>query len=209
MATESEYEAILNACRALPRPRGNYHINDYVLNLILTVLDYMLNPTIMTNAEGHFKQKQLPTLKTRDDLAACLAQYPNTREGNTDAAVFLWGYKYWNRLEQLRGLLAYFDSVGVTDQAGLQKWAQESDFTKHFKGKVKGLGFAVYKWLVMRQGVPTIKPDVHVKRFLADAAGRSFTDQEAVSVLERVAEELNLPANELDWSIWEQQRGQN
>ena len=60
--------------------------------------------------------------------------------------------------------------------------------------------------LVMRQGVETIKPDIHIKNFLRQTTGRPFTDQEAVSLLERVAKDLNRPANELDWSIWETQR---
>ena len=71
---------------------------------------------------------------------------------------------------------------------------------------MKGLAFAVYKWPVMRQGVETIKRDVHVKNFLKDITGRMFSDQEAVTVLEKVAKDLKGPANELDWSIWEMQR---
>jgi hypothetical protein len=62
-----------------------------------------------------------------------------------------------------------------------------SDFERDFKGRVKGLAFAVYKWLGMRQGVETIKPDTHVKNFLRRTTGRAFSDHEAVSILERVA----------------------
>jgi hypothetical protein len=39
MPTEAEYQSVLNACRLLPPPSGNYHVNDYVLNLVSTVLD--------------------------------------------------------------------------------------------------------------------------------------------------------------------------
>jgi hypothetical protein len=205
-AMDQEYTAILNACRKLPLPRGNYHVDDYVMNLISTVLDYQMNPTTLANAENHYKQNRWHTIRTRDDLANFLKQYPNDREGNIEAAVYLWGYKYGNRLQQLRGLLDYFDSIDVRDQDGLRRWAKESNFERDFKGRVKGLAFAVYKWLVMRQGVETIKPDVHVKNFLREVSGRSFSDAEAVSVLERAARELGRLANELDWSIWEHQR---
>ena len=165
-----------------------------------------MNATTLANAENHFKRNRLPAIRTRDDLARVLATYSNDREGNINAAIYLWGYKYGNRLQQLRELLAYFDSVGVTDQEGLRRWAMWSDFERDFKGRVKGLAFAVYKWLVMRQGVETIKPDIHVKNFLRRTTSRAFTDQEAVSILERVAKDLNRPANELDWSIWETER---
>jgi hypothetical protein len=206
MSNEAEYQSVLNACRSLPPPSGNYHVNDYVLNLVSTVLDYQMNAPTLANAENHFKRNRLPAIRTRDDLAQVLARYSNDHEGNIDAAVYLWGYKYGNRLQQLRELLAYFDSIGVTDQEGLGRWAMWSDFERDFKDRVKGLAFAVYKWLVMRQGVETIKPDIHIKNFLRRTTGRAFTDQEAVSILERIATDLNRPANELDWSIWETER---
>jgi len=68
------------------------------------------------------------------------------------------------------------------------------------------LAFAVYKWLVMRQGVETVKPDVHVCRFVMTALGRSVKDMEVVYILENVAKELSRKPYELDWSIWESQR---
>ncbi|HYH85533.1 MAG TPA: hypothetical protein VEX60_08620 [Pyrinomonadaceae bacterium] len=144
-------------------------------------------------------------IRTRADIANFLAKYPNTKEGNVAAAQYLWGYKYWTRLQQLRELLAYFDSVGVTDQESLRRWAKESDFDRDFRGKIKGLAFAIYKWLVMRQGVPTIKPDSNVRKFLTGITKRTLSDRESVDVLERVAKDLGIPANELDWSIWDYQ----
>jgi hypothetical protein len=209
MTSTSEYHYLVNVCQELPPPKGNYHVDDYVMNLISTVLDYQMNLTTLTNAESHFKGNHWHRIRTRDDLANLLAQYPNNVEGNRAAAYKLWGYRYGNRLRQLRELLAYFDSIGVTDQESLRSWAEKSDFERDFRGKVKGLAFAVYKWLVMRQGVETIKPDVHVKNFLKETNGRTYSDQEAVTVLESVAKDLKLPANELDWSIWEAQKAKS
>lgn len=56
------------------------------------------------------------------------------------------------RAHQLRDLAAYFREVGVVDQDSLRRWAEQSQFRLDFEGKVKGLGIAVYHWLVMRQG---------------------------------------------------------
>ena len=70
------------------------------------------------------------------------------------------------------------------------------------------MGLAIYKWLLMRQGVETIKPDVHLKRFVGSTISRSdFKDQELIVVLEEVARQLGVKSYELDWSIWEYQRG--
>ncbi len=204
--TSAEYLAVLQACRKLPPPRGNYHDGDFVSNMIQTVLDYQLYSTTVTRAYAHFERHHWDRLRTLDQLLAFLAQFPDTQQGNVVAAQALWGYKYGKRLWQLRRLVEYFGAMGVTDQNTLKRWARSSEFERDFEGKVKGLAFAVYKWLVMRVGVETVKPDVHIKTFLKRAAGREFEDQEAVSVLERVASECGRKAHELDWAIWEHQK---
>jgi hypothetical protein len=206
MSTE-EYTDVLNACRELPVAKGEYLETDFVMNLMSTVLDYQMHPTTLKNAESHFRLNRWPRIRSRDDLHGLLATYPATDEGNRAAAVYLWGYKYGNRLKQLRDLLDYFDSNSVSDQEALQWWARESSYERDFKGKIKGLGFAIYKWLVMRQGVATIKPDLHVKNFLRSITHRLFSDQEAVDTLEQAAHDLGMAANKLDWAIWEYQRG--
>lgn len=69
------------------------------------------------------------------------------------------------------------------------------------------MSYAIYQWLIMRQGIETIKPDIHVRRFVESIVQRSdFTDGELVSTLESVAKQLRLKAYELDWRIWEYQR---
>ena len=146
------------------------------------------------------------SIRTHRQLKDALLRFPETKEGNIDAARFLWNYRLWTRVQQLRGLLDYFENRGVMTQEELRRWARQSDFKRDFERKVPGLAFAVYKWLVMRQGVETVKPDVHVRRFVTTAFGRSVTDMEIVHLLENVAKELSRKAYELDSSIWESQR---
>lgn len=107
---------------------------------------------------------------------------------------------------ELRGLVAYFRSVDVTDLDTLRAWARTSEFSRDFAGRVKGLGPTIYRWLVMRQGVETVKPDVHVRRFTEAAVGRLLNDDDIVEVVVRAAQQLNVKAYELDWRIWERQR---
>jgi hypothetical protein len=60
----------------------------------------------------------------------------------------------------------------------------------------------------MRQGVDTVKPDVHVWRFAEAAVGRPLDDEkDVVEVVTRAAETLGIKAYELDWRIWEASRG--
>ena len=101
----------------------------------------------------------------------------------------LWNYHHWRRAQELRGLVAYFRERDVTDLASLRAWAEGST-SKDFVGHIKGLGPTVYQWLVMRAGVETIKPDVHVLRFVSAAIGRPVNEAEAVHALEEVAGRL-------------------
>ena len=54
------------------------------------------------------------------------------------------------------------------------------------------MAYAIYQWLIMRQGVETVKPDVHLMNFIKSIVHHSFTEGELVTVLEKVANELEL-----------------
>jgi hypothetical protein len=71
----------------------------------------------------------------------------------------------------------------------------------------EGLGPAVYQWLVMRQGVDTVKPDVHDRRFAEGAVGRKLNDQDVIELTTRASAIIGVKAFELDWRIWEASRG--
>jgi hypothetical protein len=207
MLTTADIEAIAVRCRQLPAAQGNYLVDDYVTNLILTVLDFQLHTTIVKRAHDHYQAHRRAAIRTHADLTGLFGRYANDNEGNTALAQFLWGYKYAKRISFLRQLVQYFEDRGVTDQAGLQAWAANSDFERDFKGRIPGLAFAVYKWLVMRQGVETVKPDLHVRNFVEGIVRRSLSDADLVAALEQVARLLGIKAYELDWRIWESERG--
>jgi hypothetical protein len=206
MLSAGEHDHLVNRCRCLPPAVGSYLVDDYVTNLLLTVLDFQLHTTIVRRAHDFYQAHRSTEVKTFEQLKGLLARFPDDPEGNTALAQNLWGYRYGKRIGYLRGLVSHFESIGVTTQERLTEWARTSDFDKDFKGRVPGLAYAVYKWLVMRQGVETIKPDVHVRRFVDSAVGRIVDDQTLVSALEGVAREIGLKAYELDWRIWEFQR---
>jgi len=205
--TETEYAALLAACRIIPDPIGNYHITDFVENLLLTVVDFMTKTVAVERAMQYFIAN---TKKDAMDLLALnviLAQYPNDKDGNIALAQRLWGYNMWTRAEMLRGLVAFFERAGAIDQMSLEAWALRAEFKTDFEGKVKGLGYAVFNWLIIRQGVETIKPDVHVLRFVKNAIGRQPSDEVVVDALVRAANEIGKPVHILDWAIWEAGRG--
>jgi hypothetical protein len=191
----------------VPPAKESYLEDDFVMNLLETVLDYQMNTKAVVKALQHFREERWHEIRTLDVLLAVLSRFADDQPGNTALAQYLWRYDMWTRAHQLRDLAQYFLSIGVTDQERLQSWTARSQFKRDFEGRIKGLGIAVYHWLVMRQGVDTVKPDVHVRRFAEGAVGRALTDEEVVEAVTRAAHELGLKAYELDWRIWEASRG--
>ena len=168
----------------------------------MTVLDYQQRTPVVLRALEHFRAERAAEIRRLGDLERAMARFPDDRDGNVALAVHLWGYRLWTRAHQLRDLCAFFRSVGVVDEPSLEAWAHASEFRTDFEGRVKGLGRAVYESLVMRQGVETVKPDVHVRRFAEAAVGRKLSDPDLIEVVTGAARLLGLKAYELDWRIW-------
>lgn len=206
MITQHEFDLVLQKCKSLSPAKGMYLEHDYITNLFLTVLDFQLPSRTVESSIGYYREHRWNEIRTLTDLKSLLAKYPDNRNGNIAASLHLWGYRYWNRISLLRKLVAYFESMGITSQEALSHWAKTSDFERDFKEKIPKMGFAIYKWLVMRQGVETIKPDIHVRRFVESIIHRVLCDNELVTLLEKVAKQLGMKAYELDWRIWEYQR---
>ena len=67
---------------------------------------------------------------------------------------------------------------------------------------VSGIGYATSSYFLLLLGVPGVKPDRMIHRFLRDAAGRAFTNAHAEEVLREVAARFGVQAHELDHAIW-------
>ena len=113
---------------------------DFVMNLLETVLDYQMHTTTVVRALEFFRANRWSDVRTLDDLDATLSSFADDQPGNTALAGYLWGNRHWRRAHELRGLARYFRSIGVVDQATLKEWAHRSEFRRDFEGRVKGLG---------------------------------------------------------------------
>ena len=207
MINDEDIDRLAAAARMLPLNASTYLEEDFVMNLLETVLDYMLQTEVVVKALERFRENRWNEIRTLDELERVIARFPEDQAGNMALAQYLWGYNFWTRAQQLRDLARYFRSIGVIDQERLKQWALTSTFKKDFEGRVKGLGPAVYQWLVMRQGVDTVKPDVHLRRFAEAAVGRKLNDHDVIEVTAGAAARLGVKAFELDWRIWEASRG--
>jgi hypothetical protein len=52
-------------------------------------------------------------------------------------------------------------------------------------------------------GANTVKPDIHIRRYVEACVGHSVSEIRALELLERAAEHLQIRAVDLDTTIWE------
>jgi hypothetical protein len=205
--TEADVAEVVKAARNLRSTGGGYVEDDFVTNLLVTVIDFQTHTTAVNRAMTYYQAHRFDQLRTMADLQALLAQFPDDQTGNTALAEDLWGYKMHTRAGLLRTLVDFFGGQGIDDQRRLRNWAMTAEFKRDFEGRVKGLGSAVFHGLMLRLGVDTVKPDVHVHRLVERAVGRRLSDADVVDVVVRAARRLGMKAHELDWAIWENARG--
>ena len=212
MLSSPEYRSLKNACAVLGQG-PDYRDYDYVRNLQTTALDFQLKVATVNKALDWYKAHHWHEMRTHADLLAFLKAHPNTKSGNLIAANILWSNRCWTRMGFLRAVVKYFDRRGVRDIKTLRAWARESTYDSDVTGLIRSshhsMGPAIYNWLLLRVGIPTIKPDLHVCRFVERHIGRRPTTDETVAALVRCAKELRREPHELDAAIWHHQKSGN
>ena len=209
--TEEEREKLKNECLKLTvGEEEGYQVNDYVLTLVLTALNFQMKVEAVDSALDFFMENRRKQLRSHKALFELMASFPNTKTGNRKLAHYLWNNNHWTRAKFLRELVTYFENVNVRNLKELIRWARNANFQQDVKGRIKteehSMGYAIFKWLQIRLGVDTVKPDVHVKNFVKECLGREPRDEDTVEAIERVAQRMGVRASRLDWAIWRYQR---
>ncbi|WDP85318.1 MAG: hypothetical protein HUN05_09375 [Desulfobacter sp.] len=206
--TGRELQKLRTRCNKLA-DGPDYRVDDYVLNLLITVLDFQMNSDVVDAAIHYFEDNH--GFKTHKKMKQILSGFSNTKKGNLALANFLWNNRHWTRAKFLRKLLAAFEERGIKGQKSLQRWFKDADFERDVKGQFKtkehSIGPALFHWLRLRLGFSnTIKADVHIMNFVADAIGRKISQKEAFEGLLKVAEQTRRNAALLDAAIWHYQK---
>jgi len=99
MISEADVEKLASAARLLPPNTSTYLEEDFVMNLLETVLDYMLQTEVVVRALQRLRENRWNDARTLDDLERVMARFPEDQPGNTALAQYLWGYNFWTRAQ--------------------------------------------------------------------------------------------------------------
>jgi hypothetical protein len=81
--TEDIVEKLAAAARVLPASTSVYIEDDFVMNLLETVLDYLLQTEVVVRALERFRENRWKEIMTLDDLAQVMERFPDDQTGNT------------------------------------------------------------------------------------------------------------------------------
>ena len=199
-----QFQQLLIATANLPFIRQQRQPTSYLSDVLETVLNFQMQEPVVVKALKYFDHnvQHEHDIHNHEQLQDALNVYPDSEVGNKAAAQFFWGNNHWTRIELLRRFLPFLASVGVTDQPSLHAWAKQADFERDFKGKVKGMGIAVFHWLLLRCGVSTIKPDVWVINFGQRVLGKRIPEERLVTAFNDIALLIGENLGTLDVTIW-------
>jgi hypothetical protein len=89
------------------------------------------------------------------------------------------------------------------ERSRLKAWAHSVKPTDYEKFGVRGFALSGFQYLRMLFGAQTIKPDVHIRRFVSEAVGRAVEDEEALLLMEAAGRHLEWSLSRLDYAIWD------
>lgn len=89
-----------------------------------------------------------------------------------------------------------------SEMEALRQWIRSVSASDYKKFGVCGIGIATFQYLRLLLGASTVKPDVHIKRAVAEAINRKPGDIETIVLFEKACEYIHVPAKIMDHSLW-------
>ena len=203
-----QFQQLLVATANLPFIHLQRPEVDYVYQVLETPINFQMRAEVVVKALDYFRQnvQVQNSIHTFHDLQQALARFPDTETGNKDCAQWLWNNNHWTRVELLRRFMVFLDRNHLTDLDALTVWAQQANFERDFKDQTKGMGLAVFNWLLLRRGVQTLKTDVWVLNFGQRVLGKRIPDEKLLNALMEIAPLVGETPIDLDRTLWHHER---
>ncbi len=198
-------EALARELRKLKfrKPQERYSWGKPALDVLDCVLSlHRRYKKVVEPRIDRFKAKN-PEVQSLGDLMGMISRFGKTKFLGQEL-----GFNDPGRARTLVGVVKYLMDVqgkfpGKDERERLRNWAARSKPEHSEEVKVRGFGLAGFQYLRMLFGAQTLKPDVHMRRFVYDVIGKKVPDWRALECLERAAKREKLPLRDVDWEIWE------
>jgi hypothetical protein len=149
-------------------------------------------------------KEQHPTVDTLANLLDLIRTYSDPLEFSVKEL----NYRDENRAATLVGVLNYLIEVqknftGSSETDRLIVWASSAKPYDYESLGIRGFGLSGFQYLRILFGGQTVKPDVHIRRFVSKALGHTVQDVRALTLMEAAGKHLGWPLSALDYAIWD------
>ncbi len=153
-------------------------------------------------------ESRFPHVTSVANLQKAIAGYPSAHAFVRDTLC----YNHADRAETLRGVVAKLAVIAGTGAAEeqctrLEQWAADPSKGDLTASNVKGFGVGGFQYLRMLFGANTVKPDIHICRWVSCRIGREVSPIEALRLLEDAAPFAQVNLRDTDTTIWEARSG--
>lgn len=144
-----------------------------------------------------------PEIRRIGELAELMDSYPTP----LDFSIEELNYNDENRARVLREVVQFVCTIvqkssTLPEEEVLKDWALQAKPPECETLGIKGFKLAGFQYLRMLFGADTTKPDVHIRRFIAEALNRRISPSKALALLEAASERLSVSVREVDSAIW-------
>lgn len=151
----------------------------------------------------HF-QKRHPEVDSLAGLLELIRSYSSPLE----FSVHELDYRDEARASTLVGVIMYLLRVqtgfsGSSEVARLTQWANAVKPSDYETVGIRGFALSGFQYLRILFGAQTVKPDVHIRRFVSKAVGQPVTEVDALALLEAAGNYLGWPLADIDYAVWD------
>ncbi len=150
-----------------------------------------------------FAAKHLET-RTVHELADLIASFPTPHTFMQQEL----NYNYEELAYTLQSVVEFVCKIvenepKVSEEVALKNWAIQAKPEEYQTLNIRRFGIAGFQYLRMLLRADTVKPDVHVRRYVSKIIDRNVSDNELILLLEASSKQANHSVRAVDRYIWD------
>lgn len=208
MYTQEDYKKLKSAVSKIELLEGQNNEMGNYKNAVLICLDAVLS------INRKYYSFVVPRIKNFQENYSNINTLSKLQEliKNSSVEQFskIWNYNHPQRIEILtilvNNLISYAD-VKNSDSSEielkkLRLWANSINAYDYKTFNVSGIGIATYQYIRMLLRAKTVKPDIHIKRYISSVLNKSLNEYDTIDIFEKACNSENIDIAKADHSLW-------